>query len=490
MTPRATCAGRASTVRSRPAFYIGTMVSTMLLGGCVGFSPDAGMAPVVGIAAARLDKDVGKINSDAKAETAQDRAALLLRRPLTAGRAVQVAFLRNRALQASFNELGMSEAEFVQASLPPEPSFSVNYLAGMGDVEVVSQVAGSLFALATLPARQAIAAEQFKAAQWRTAGEVVTLAADVSRQYFTTIAQEDLGTYLGESLASAQASAEIAKQLGEAGNLNKLEQAREDQFYTELGAQVANTKLQLRAERERLTRLLGLFGPDINFRLPKGLPPLPKRIGNERDVEARALTQRPDLRAARHELDALARQLGLTTVTRYISDVNLTLQNDTEKSGNSGGSSQGSGTNSRLVRNGFAVDFSIPIYDFGESRVRNARETYLAAANRLAQRAINARSEAREAYTRYRGQYDLARYYAARVVPLSKTIVGQSAVQTNGGLTDVTQLLIDSRLAVTSNINAINAKRDFFIATIDLEVALGGNRPGSAPVIGMTQAAN
>lgn len=478
------------TVRSSWAFSIGALASTLLLGGCVGFSPDAGMAPVIGVAAERLDKDVGKIDSDAKAETAQDRAASLLRRPLSVGRAVQVAFLRNRALQASFNELGVSEAEFVQASLPPEPTFSVNYLTGMGDVEVASQVAGSLFALATLPARQAIAAERFQTAQWRTAGDVVALATEVGRQYYSTIAQQDQAAFLGESLASAQASAELAKQLGEAGNLNKLEQAREDSFYAEVGAQVANTKLQLRAERERLTRLLGLYGPDINFRLPKGLPQLPKRIATERDVETRALTERLDLRAARHDLDALARQLGLTTVTRYVSDVNLSAQNDTEKSGSSGGSSQGAGSNSTLVRNGFVIDFSIPIYDFGESKVRFARETYLAAANRLAQRAINARSEAREAYTRYRGQYDLARFYADRVVPLSKTILGESAVQTNGGLTDVTQLLIDARLAVTSNINAINAKRDFFIAMIDLQAALGGSRPGSAPVIGMTQASN
>ncbi len=493
MTPQAAFAGMAPTVRS--ACALGIAAAALLLGGCVGFSPDGGMAPVVATVADRLDKDVAKVADEAQAETARDRAARLLRKPLTVDRAVQVAFLRNRALQASFYELGVSEAAFVRASLPPEPRFSLDLLTGMGDLETVSQVAGSLFALATLPARQAIASEQFKAAQWRTAGEVMALAAEVGRQFYVTVAAQDQNVFLDRTVSSARAAAELAKQLGEAGNLNKLEQARQDAFYTEVGAQFANSKLQARAERERLTRLLGLWGPEIEFKLPKGLPPLPPRIDTERNVEAKALTERLDLRAGRHDLDALARQLGLTTATRYVSDVNLSYQHDDEHSGDTGGSKLGTENRSRLIRDGFTADFTIPIYDFGESKVRGARETYLAAASRLAQRAIDARSQAREAYTRYRGSYDLARYYADRVLPLQKTILGESAVQTNGMLIDVTQLLIDARARVVTNGSAITARRDFFIAAVDLKAALVGNglgpaSPSPAPVTGTTQASN
>ena len=46
---------------------------------------------------------------------------------------------------------------------------------------------------------------------------------------------------------------------------------------------------------------------------------------------------------------------------------------------------------------GFAVllDLRLPIFDTGEARERKAREAYMAALNRLAGRAVNARSEAR-----------------------------------------------------------------------------------------------
>ena len=468
---------------------------TLTLSGCVGFSPDGGLAPAVNVASARLGKNIIKVDTAAEAESAQARVRYLLKRPLSVDRAVQIALLSNRNLQASFHDLGVSEAAFVKASLPPDPQFSFNQLAGMGDFEVVHQIVVNLYALATLPARQAIASERFTAAQLRAAGQVMALAAEVSRQYYIAVAAQEQIAFLDISVAAAQVSAELARQLGKAGNLNKLEQAREDVFYAELGAQRGDARIQAQAEREKLTRLMGLWGRDIAFTLPKTLPPLPRRIASVRMIETEALTKRLDILAARHDLDALARELGLTNVTRYVSDISLTLQNDTEWAGNTGGSKLGTETTNKLARNGFVVDFSIPIYDFGESKVRNARETYLAAANRLAQRAIDVRSQAREAYTRYRGKYDLARYYAKRILPLRNTILDQTSLQYNGMLADVTQLLLDARGRVGSNIAAITARRDFFIAEVNLKAVLMGNGPshdvlGSSTTVSATEAAN
>ncbi len=461
-----------------------------LLSGCVGFSPDGGMAPVAGIAAERLGHDAVKLTDDAGAADAEARAGALLRRPLRVRDAVEVALLRNKDLQATFNDLGVSEADYVKASLPPEPTLSVNVVAGQGDVEVISQIVVALYALATLPARQAIAGETFRSAQLRAAGTVMALAASVERQYYVALAAQERIGFLDQSLAAAQASAEFAKQLGAAGNLNKLEQAREDVFYAELGAQDGDAKLAAQAERERLTRLMGLWGRDIAYTLPKALPALPGAITPARDVEREALERRLDIAAARRALDALAGQLGLTVATRAVSDITLTAQNDHEHAGGTGGSVLGTQTRSVLDRTGFVADIKIPIYDWGESKVRGARETYLAAANRLAQRAIDARSQAREAWLRARGKYDLAKHYAEHVLPLRRTILAQTSLQTNGMLADVAQLLLDARGGVGSNLAAIAAKRDFFIADVDLRAALVGVGPPSdapAPIVGTVE---
>jgi outer membrane protein TolC len=460
----------------------------MFLGGCAGFSPDAGMAPAIGIAASALKTDVAKISNEADAATADASAAHLLKAPLSSGTAVRIALLKNKDLQAAFNDLGVSEARFVQASLPPAPQFSLSWLAGMGDVEIARQLAVSLFDLVALPERSAIAESQFRAAQWRAAEQVLRLATNVRRQYYIAVAAAGHAAFLGEAVASAQASAELARQLGEAGSLNKLEQAREDAFYSELAAQLADARVAQKAERERLIRLMGLWGRDIDIRLPRNPPPLPRRLAAEADVEAKALRDRVDLKVARHDLDALARLHGLTSATRFVTDFSLALQDDRESGPVPTQGALGANT---LMRRGLAADFTIPIYDFGEARVRGAEEAYMAAANRLAQRAIGVRSQAREAYLRAHGKYEVARIYEQRVLPLRKTILDQDLLQYNGMLTDVTQLIADARARIISNINAINARRDFFLALADLDAALlgGGGVDNAASAMPGTSAA-
>src|SRR4029450_6784457 len=50
---------------------------------------------------------------------------------------------------------------------------------------------------------------------------------------------------------------------------------------------------------------------------------------------------------------------------------------------------------------GFDIAFEVPIYDFGKARVREAEQRYVEALNALRAMAVNARSEAREAYGAY-----------------------------------------------------------------------------------------
>ena len=94
------------------------------LGACAWFSPDGGMNTVAGIADETLRKDVIAIRSAEDAAVARTRIDQLLRRPLTVEAAVQVALLNNRGLQAAYNELSLAEADMVEASLPPNPTFA------------------------------------------------------------------------------------------------------------------------------------------------------------------------------------------------------------------------------------------------------------------------------------------------------------------------------------------------------------------------------
>lgn len=450
------------------------------LGGCAGFSPDAGLGPARGIASAELGKDIVKITDEPSAATAQARAEELLRRPLTPDSAVQIAILKNRGLQAAFNDLGVAEAVYVKATLPPAPRFSASRLAGGFELEIERQILIGLFELATLPQRAAIAGERFRAAQFRAAEAVLRLAAETRRQYYRTVAANQQVAFLRQALAAAESASELAKQLGETGALNKLEQAREHAFYTELGAQLARARIEQKIERERLVRQLGVWGRDVDFRLPTSLPPLPSRLAGAQDVERQALARRVDLQALRHDLTAVAGQYGLSQATRFVSDLELAGISSYERKKAFSVNDEGAieVEREKVKRRGLEVEFEIPLYDFGQANARNAEESYMAAANRLAERAVDARSEAREAYLRWRGNHDLARYYQGRVLPLRKTIQDETLLQYSGMLVDVTRLIVDARARILSNIDAINARRDFWIAATDLKAALVGGGMG------------
>ena len=468
-------------VRSRPVSSLAWVtLSTILLGGCASFTEDAGLSISREIAAKELGKNIVKVTNGTEASSAQGRAELLLRRPLTPDSAVQIAILKNRGLQAAFNDLGVAEAVYVQATLPPPINVSLARLAGGGALDIERQILIGLFELATLPARAAIAERRFDAARFRTAESVLRLGLETRRQYYRTVAANQQVSFLQQALATAESASILAKQLGETGALNKLEQAREHAFYVELGAQLARARIQQSVERERLIRQLGVWGRDIDFRLPSSLPPLPVRLESGREIERQALERRVDLKVFKAELTALAGQAGLTSVTRYVNDFELRLFDsfEREKSVRVAPGGDVEIERSKLFRRGLEIEFPIPIYDFGASRLRNVEQTYMASANRLAERAVNARSEAREAYLRYRGNHDLARYYQGRVLPLRKTIQDESLLQYSGMLIDVTRLIIDARARILSNVDAINARRDFWLAATDLKGALVGGGAG------------
>ncbi|KST60007.1 transporter [Methylobacterium sp. GXS13] len=448
----------------------------LVLGGCASFSPDAGLSVAGDYAALELRKDIVKASDEGFAPTAEARVDQLLRRSLTADGAVQVALLKNKGLQAAFNDLGVSEAQFVQATLPPAPRLAITQW-GLGfNTDIERSVVGSLLELATLPARTEIARDRFRADQYNAAEQVLRLGGEARRQFYRTVAANQATGFLEQALPGAGSASTLAKQLGETGALNKLEQAREHAFYSELGAQLGKARVQQRAERERLTRLLGLWGREADFKLPNGLPSLPGRLTSGQQIEAEAMRKRTDVQAARFELQSLVGQYGLNQASGFVSvfDVGFANQYTRSRTVDAGGA-----RTDRSSLNGYSADVVIPIYDFGTTAVRGAKETYLAAANRLAERAVNARSEVREAYQRYRGQYDITRHYQTSVLPLRRTILDQSLLQYSGMLLDVTTLIVDARARIVSNIQAIEAQRDFWIAATDLKAAtVGGGFSG------------
>jgi outer membrane protein TolC len=443
----------------------------LLLSACKTFSPDGGMDAVAGIAGTGLNQDVVVVRTDNDALAVRVAVERFLKRPLTADSAVQIALLNNRGLQAAYNELGLAEATMVAESLPPNPTLSLSRLSGPLEIEIEKRIVANILALATLPARADVAADRFRQAQLRAAEATLRAAAETRRAYYRAVASREIVGFLAQAKSAAETATKLGVRLGETGAMNKLDQARQQVFYAELTAHLAAARQRAASERERLTRSLGLWGDDLDFQLPNALPPLPVRSQTLPAVEVEAIRRRVDLQIARIEVETIAKSYGLTHATRFINllEVAGISKTTTERA-----------TGERIRDRGFELEFQVPIFDFGEVRVRQASETYAQALNQLAEKAVNARSEARDAYRVYRSTYDIAAHYRREVLPLRKIISDETLLRYNAMQIDVFELLAEAQRRLTATRVAIEAKRDFWLSATDLDVAVtGGGVAGS-----------
>ena len=450
-------------VRS-PGFRLSVVLTGLaLLGGCASFSPDGGFAAVEQTAKDHLGKDVLWARSDADQDTLAKRISELLSRPLTVDDAVQVALLNNRGLQATFQELGITEAEVVQAGRLPNPGFSFARLKRGDEIELER---GFHFNLARLLARPLIAqveARRFEQTKAMVAMSTLSLAAETRKAYFNAVAAQETVRYLRRVQEAAQASAELARRMERVGNFNKLQRAREQSFYADAALNVARAEQAQRSTRERLTRLLGVWGAQAQFALPERLPDLPKDAMDQPNIERVALAQRLDVRGAKLAAEQTAKNLGLTRTTRFINVLELGLVRDT--------------SNEAPPRRGWEISVELPLFDWGAARVARAEAVYMQAVHRAAETAINARSEVREAYGSYRSAYDIARHHFVELVPLRQRIAEENLLRYNGMLIGVFELLADARAQIAGVNNAIESLRDFWLARSDLDMALIG-KPG------------
>ena len=442
--------------------------ASLLLAGCASFSPDGGFGKVLQLTQERTGQGVALQRSQEDAQTAQNRVAELLQAALTADAAVEVALLNNRGLQAKFGDLGIAESELVRAGRLKNPSLSFGRMSGGGGVEIERTVLFDILGLLTMPMAKEVGQQRFEQAQYQAAYDAVSLAADVRRAYFDAVAAQELAKFYEQVKETADVSNELAKRMLQAGNFNKLAQMREQAFYADATAQLARAQHQAAAQREKLIRLLGLYGEQLNFRLPQRLPELPKQVIEPQNAEQTAMDKRLDVQMAKRAAEATAKSLHLTNATRMVNVLDVAYKNKSESGA--------------PRANGYEIELELPLFDFGSTRAARAQATYMQAVNRTAEVAVNARSEVREAYSAYRTAYDLAQHYRDEVVPLRKRISEENLLRYNGMLIGVFELLADAREQVAGVTGYVQALRDFWVAETNLQTALTARSPAAGSV--------
>lgn len=430
--------------------------------------------------AAGANKSIGKktvwIQSQQQAKANAKRVhAMVHKKNISAETAVQVALLNNKGLQAIYAEVGLSAAEVWQEALPENPIVSIG-IFGIAAPELgVFRAIEGMFATNLLDAktrkqRVALADTQFKKSQLNAVNETLKLASETRQAWIKAVSAFEAVGNLKRASATSDASSELAQSLGLAGSLDKGSQAREHAFNADLAAQTAKARLEAAGAKAELTRLMGLWGTEVDYFVPNALPRLPKSIPRRRSIEIDALKNRAELKVAKLGLEATAQAYGMTDATRFVTDLELLAGFETERE------ADGSGGAASNTTPQVELEFAIPIYDTGKARLRKAELDYLRAANVVAEMAVNVRTDARSAEAAYHGTYQIAKHYRDTVLPLRKVVDEAALLSNNGMITNTFELLEDARETLESEMEAGEAKRDFWLAKANMKAAIYGGK--------------
>lgn len=442
------------------------LLSATLLGGCASFSPDGGFGAIESATRSQIQKDVVWSRDDDTRKIVEARVDALLAQPLSVDDAVQIALLNNPGLQAALNTLGIAEADWVSAQRLPNLGFSIGRFTRSSEVEWEYGLHISLIRLLTMPMRADIEQRLFEQTRLDLSLEVLRLAADARKAWVTAVAANETVEVMQRAMEAAEAGAELARRMAEAGNWSKLKQAREHAFYADTALALARAEQARVQARERLVRLLGISDPS-RVQLPARLPDLPEALAALPVVEQQAMESRLDLQMARLQADALAKNLGLTRSTRMINVLELGFEYNT--------------SNEEPTKRGYEISFELPLFDWGESRVVAAESRYRQALEQARQTAVDARSEIREAHAMLLSQYAVARHVRDEILPLKKRISEENLLRYNGMFISVFDLLADARSQLATVNTAIETQRDFWLAEADLQMALVG-KPDLQPI--------
>jgi cobalt-zinc-cadmium efflux system outer membrane protein len=435
----------------------------LIIVGCTTTNPKSAFDDVGKHIKARTSHDVRWMRDDAERAEIEQAVEALLQTNLTAQSAVAIALLNNRSLQAEFEAIGVSQAELAQASRLRNPEFEGVWRLPTQGPKVVNaeySLAQNFLDLLTLPARKKIAARNLEVTKLRVAHQVLALVEEAQAAFYTVQAGQQLTNRLALVVEVNEAAADVAKRQHDAGNITDLEWQNQQAAFAQSRLDLAREQARLRTDREKLNRLLGLWGAQTAWKTTDELPPLPEREFPLENIEALAVSQRLDLAAARSQVANVQRALKLKQNVRWLPavDIGVTADHETD----------------RTWVLGPSLSLEIPVFDQGQPELARLASEYRHAARNFEALAVNVRAEVREIRDALVAARDVVEYYQKVLLPQRQRILRETLLQYNAmQLGNFVLLSAKEREAVTER-ESVEALRDYWLTRARLERAVGG----------------
>ena len=420
-------------------------------------------------------------------DPAQDSTAAalmdeLLEDTLDVQAAVRLALMNNRHLQATYESVGIAQADLVQAGLFENPSADTHI--GYPVEEDHSPDLGFSFSMNVLdffhvPLRKAVSESALQEATLALSREVMMLVADVQQAFYTYQAAVQRKDMIDQVLAASEAAYTAAAQLRAAGNIRLLDLDNEQSFFEQARLEAAYAELTVLQSREHLNQQLGLWGEDadrwfVGARLPV-LQDLPETLAQ---AENQAVDNSLDLAMVAQKLETYAHQKSIVNATALVPRLKAGM--DFEREG--------------AWEIGPGVGVALPLFDQGQARkasveaqIKQMQATYYGMA-------VDVRAATRSTRQQVISHYQIARHFRDTIVPLSSRISVGTQEQYNAMQIGVFQLLNARQQEINAGKAYIDALLTYWLSRTDYDALINGVMRSagsvSTPEAGMAASVN
>jgi cobalt-zinc-cadmium efflux system outer membrane protein len=436
------------------------------LGGCTTVSLNAGFAEIGALVEKRNAIKIFWNGGTELDREAAEKVRSLLKGRLTPDEVVQIALLNNRDLQAIYSDLGVAQADLVQAGLLSNPVFNAGVFfpvsGGKPDLEL--NVVMNFLDLFYRPLRERVAAAQFEEIKLRVTGSVLDFAAQVRAAFYAHQANEQMLEMRQTILQSLMASYEVIRRLHEAGNITDLELNRERALAETAKLDLRSAEMAERQSREQLNDLMGIWANDTEWQTDRRLPDIPAQPMPVEGLERTALAQSIDLSNARQRIVVAGEQLGLDRAAALIPESHFGVLGERDEG---------------AWKVGPVLEFPVPLFDQGQARIGRAVAELRRAQQEYYAMAVRIRSAARALRDQIQGARDRALYYRDIMLPLQERIVNEAQLHYNAMQIGPVQLLRAREQQIETAVAYVEALRDYWLARTDLGQILSGRLPGA-----------
>ncbi|MBW2307866.1 MAG: TolC family protein [Deltaproteobacteria bacterium] len=431
---------------------------------------------LVGCATVRTDEEWGRFQETAYKLTSrqllwekseEEQAAIreevdkLLLDGLSREEAVRIALLNNRELQSSFEEIGISKSDLVQAGLFTNPSIGAifRFLLGGGGTNIEAEGFLNISDLWQIPFRKKAAAARMESTIMRVGQKVLDVAAEAKRAYNAAYYLAGAGEETEDILQRFREISEEAIIRRNFGFMNEQDVYLAQIMVVEAEIEVSRFDSEMAMAKSRLDRTLGLSPGQLDYEILGGMAEEQIAPPGLEEAIPYAMEHRLDVQMARFEILEAERKLELENVLilKHVG-LGVSFEKDPDES----------------EVFGPGIDIQMPLFDQNQARISRARYMVRQARKNLQALGGQVREEITGDLEKVRFQQSRLRHLREKVIPLREKALDYAERWVNAMQLNRLYLLEAQKGLLQSRRESLQALLAFNNALVDLELHMGG----------------